>query len=227
MHSQVRIPVEPLSTISERPKWSSSLCDIPCPTHSKRYHICRTRSEGLPRDMATVLAMLHVSWRKVEVCCPRLRGYLRIVSVILSPDCCCSIPWATCSSTFGVACTVMIHPSLKARIVLVSILTSIGMVLCLLPFAKYQHVFLRVATSSAGAFGMVLSIATLANIPVWREAWSRLWTADGTGWGSSIEKGLSTVYCILLLLGCLCDWFLHRKLGENPDEARECVFRLP
>lgn len=134
--------------------------------------------------------------------------------------------WAAYSSTFGVACTVMIHPSLKARIVLVSVFTPIGLILCLLPLAKYQHAFLRVATSSAGAFGMVLSIATLANIPVWREVWSRLWIADAIGWGSSIEKGLSTVYCVLLLLGCLCDWFLHRKLGENPDEVREYVYRL-
>ena len=114
----------------------------------------------------------------------------------------------------------MIHPSLKARIVLVSIFTALGFVICLLPSAKYQHAFLRLATSSAGAFGVVLSIATLANIPVWREVWSRLWIAEANGWGSSIEKGLSTVYCVLLLFGCSCDWFLHRKLGENPDEVR-------
>ncbi|KAH9841345.1 uncharacterized protein C8Q71DRAFT_700444 [Rhodofomes roseus] len=121
-------------------------------------------------------------------------------------------------STFGVACAVMIHPSLMARIVLVSIFTPIGLILCLLPLAKYQHAFLRFATSSVGAFGVVLSVAILANIPVWREVWARLWIDNANGWGSSVEKGLSTVYCVLLLCGSACDWFLHRKLGENPDE---------
>ena len=177
--------------------------------------------------MATLLAVLHVSRRTVEVCCSGPRRNLRLVSALLHRRTYCSTVSAAYSSTFGVACTVMIHPPLKARIILVSIFTTIGLVLCLLPLAKYPHAFLRVATSSAGAFGMVLSIATMANISVWREVWSRLWLADASGWGSSIEKGLSTVYCILLLLGCLCDWFLHRKLGENPDEVRTCVSRLP
>ena len=212
---------------TERPTVSSSLGDIPCPAHPKRHHLCRTLSKVFPRDMAAVLTMLHVPRWAVEVCCSGPRRHIWIVSAFSHRECQCSSPCAVCSSTFGVACTVMIHPSLKARIVLVSIFTPIGLVLCLLPLARYQHAFLRVATSSAGAFGMVLSIAILADIPVWREVWSRLWIDDASGWGSSIEKGLSTVYCILLLLGCLCDWFLHRKLGENPDEVRTRALWFP
>ncbi|KZT64269.1 hypothetical protein DAEQUDRAFT_732827 [Daedalea quercina L-15889] len=149
-------------------------------------------------------------WLLSALCCMFLGGRWKYAALVLAG--------ISGYSTFGVACSVMIHPSLVARIVLVSIFTTIGLILCLLPLAKYQHAFLRVATSSAGAFGVVLSIATLADIPVWREVWERLWISDADGWGSSIEKGLSTVYCVFLLGGCACDWFLHRKLGENPAE---------
>jgi len=150
------------------------------------------------------------TWLLSSLVCMFLGGRFKYVAL--------SLAGITGYSTFGVACAVMIHPSLRARVVLVSIFTPIGLILCLLPIAKYQHAFLRFATSSAGAFGVVLSIATLANIPVWREVWDRLWTDDGSGWGSSVEKGLSTVYCVLLICGAAVDWFLHRRLGENPDE---------
>lgn len=66
---QVRSPLISSCNLVERSTASSPLGDIPCSAHPKRYHICRTRSEGFPRDMAAILAMLHVPWRTVEVCC--------------------------------------------------------------------------------------------------------------------------------------------------------------
>ncbi|GBE85279.1 hypothetical protein SCP_0704660 [Sparassis crispa] len=110
---------------------------------------------------------------------------------------------------------------------LTSILTLVGAVMCLMPLQKYQHAFLRVATSPVGAFGMTLSIVLFACISL-----ERLWISYGDGWNMSQEKGLSAAYCIFLLMGAACDWFLHNKLGENPDQKwdtylTECAATLP
>ena len=92
--------------------------------------------------------------------------------------------------------------------------------MCLLPIARTQHTFVRLAMSSVGAFGTVQSIALLANISSWIEVWGRLWLKDGSNWGNTQEKGLSAAFCLFVLAGIATDWFLRKKLGENPDEVR-------
>lgn len=91
--------------------------------------------------------------------------------------------------------------------------------MCLLPIPRTQHAFVRFGMASAGAFGTVQSIALLANISSWIEVWARLWTKDGSNWGTTQEKGLSAAFCLFALVGITTDWFLRRKLGENPDQA--------
>lgn len=131
----------------------------------------------------------------------------------------CQVVTRVYSCTLGLAICVIVHPSLLTRIILTSALALIGTVFCLLPLQRYQHVFVRIATSASGAFGVVTSVALLSSISAWSDVWQRLWVSDGDGWGTDAEKGLSAAYCLMLLSGTACDWFLRRKLGENPDEV--------
>ncbi|CCM06129.1 uncharacterized protein FIBRA_08378 [Fibroporia radiculosa] len=121
-------------------------------------------------------------------------------------------------SVLALAISVMLHPSLLFRIVLTSILLPIGSIAAILPLSRYQHVFIRFSTSSMGAFGIVISVALLAGVAAWSDVWERLWTSSSADWGTSAEKGLSTLYCVLLLAGTACNWFLRHKFGDNPDE---------
>ncbi|KAI0714087.1 hypothetical protein C8T65DRAFT_645461 [Cerioporus squamosus] len=121
-------------------------------------------------------------------------------------------------STFALAFAVIMHPSLLTRLILVAVFTLIGLVMCLLPIARTQHVFVRLAMASVGAFGTILAIALLAHILSWTEVWDRLWIKDGSLWGTTQEKGLSAAFCLFVLVGAASDWFLKKKLGENPDE---------
>lgn len=118
----------------------------------------------------------------------------------------------------ALAICVIVHPSLITRVALVSVFLLVGTVLCLLPLARYQHLFVRIGASASGAFGVVTCISLLVGISAWGNVWERLWVSDGAGWGTNAEKGLSAAYCLLFLSGTACDWFLRYKLGENPDE---------
>ncbi|KAJ7472228.1 hypothetical protein B0H11DRAFT_2282799 [Mycena galericulata] len=121
---------------------------------------------------------------------------------------------------FAIAVSVMIHPSLLARIILTAVIAPTVTLFVLLPIPNLQHSAVRFATASTGAFGVIVSIALLAKIPAWANVWERLWVAeDLTGtWGTTQEKGLSAGFCLFLGAGIACDWFLRRKFGECPDE---------
>ncbi|EIW59662.1 uncharacterized protein TRAVEDRAFT_167141 [Trametes versicolor FP-101664 SS1] len=121
-------------------------------------------------------------------------------------------------STLALALAVIVHPSLLTRHVLVAVFMPIGLLMCLLPIARTQHVFVRVGMASAGSFGTILAIALLAHLSAWSDVWGRLWIHDGSEWGTAKEKGLSAAFCLFLVVGTASDWFLKVKLGENPDE---------
>ncbi|KAF7368988.1 hypothetical protein MVEN_00225400 [Mycena venus] len=123
-------------------------------------------------------------------------------------------------SLFALAVSIIIHPSLLARVIITAVFTSASTLLVLLPIPRVQHWAVRFSTASTGAFGLILSIALLAHIPAWANVWERLWEAvDLTGtWGTGKEKGLSGGFCLFLAAGMACDWFLRRKFGECPDE---------
>lgn len=121
-------------------------------------------------------------------------------------------------STLSLALAVILHPSLLTRIILTVIITPSLTVLTFLPLRRFQHSFLRLSISSAGAFGVVLCIGLLAGVESWANVWERFWVAEGE-WGSSSEKGLSAAYCFLISCGMMCDWMLRHKFGENPDQV--------
>ncbi|TBU27061.1 hypothetical protein BD311DRAFT_724967 [Dichomitus squalens] len=145
---------------------------------------------------AIASALLSARWRIVTLAFAGIAGY----------------------STFALAFSVILHPSLLTRLILVAIFTPIGLIMCLLPIARTQHTFVRLAMASVGAFGTVQSIALLAHISSWIEVWDRLWLKDGSNWGTVQEKGISAAFCLFVLIGVTTDWLLKRKLGENPDE---------
>jgi len=120
--------------------------------------------------------------------------------------------------TLALAVSVLVHPSLLTRIVLTAILAPIGTSACLLIPHQYIRIPLRIATSSTGAFGTVFSIALFARISSWGGVWERYWIKDSIEWGTNTEKGLSAAYWVLLCLGIVSDWFIHSRIGENPDE---------
>ena len=115
--------------------------------------------------------------------------------------------------------SIMFHPSLLARRVLTAICVPIGTILCLVPVPKFSHAPLRIACAALGSFGVVVSTAILARIPSWGDPWRHYWSPSAVEWESSKEKALSAMYCVLLVIGVLCDWLLHRKVGGNPDQV--------
>ncbi|KAJ6551495.1 hypothetical protein B0H19DRAFT_1157919 [Mycena capillaripes] len=121
---------------------------------------------------------------------------------------------------FALAVSVIIHPSLLARIIITAVFAPTVALLVLLPIPRIQRTAIRFANASTGAFGVVLSVALLAHIPPWANVWERLWVAeDLTGtWGTIQEKGLSAGFFLFLAAGMACDWLLNRKFGECPDE---------
>jgi hypothetical protein len=115
--------------------------------------------------------------------------------------------------------SVIIHPTLIARVILVVVFLPIFTVFVLLPIHRCQRGFIRTAMSASGSFGVILSIALLAKVSAWSNVWERLWVSDSIEWGTPQEKGLSTGFCLFLCAGTACDWFLKFRLGENPDQV--------
>ncbi|KAL1744732.1 hypothetical protein HDZ31DRAFT_74032 [Schizophyllum fasciatum] len=124
----------------------------------------------------------------------------------------------TGGALFALGISVIIHPNLLTRIVLAAVLVPLSTVLALLPFARTQRPIMRLCTAATGAFGMVVTIAILADIPAWANVWQRLVQRDNVEWGTGKEQGLSAAFGILVVLGMASDLLLRRKLGECPDE---------
>ncbi|KAM6497588.1 hypothetical protein JOM56_005536 [Amanita muscaria] len=82
------------------------------------------------------------------------------------------------------------------------------------------HIFLRITTSTTGAFSFLLAVSLLPNppLPSWPNAYSRLYISDGSGWGTTQEKGLVAAWFFFAALGFIEDWALKHWLGQNPDE---------
>jgi hypothetical protein len=188
-------------------------------------------------------SQLRALW-KVQDCHHCVRKHLRRVSPfdffyrIRSYD-------ATSALT-SLALSVMLHPPLTGRRVLLVILTILIAIptifVCIvsphismtqnnaflvhLPYLV--HPLLRFCTASAGSFGLVLSIALLLKPPAasWANVWDRLWVSNGVGWGSSQEKGLTAAWTFFTCLGIVEDWALRRWLGEDPDEVKQFLLFL-
>ena len=123
------------------------------------------------------------------------------------------------SSTLAVFIFVVTHPTMLARVILLGVLTSVLVILALIPIPVVRHGAVRMGGASLGAFGVVLGSSVLAKATSWENVWERLWVSSSTDWGTSQEKGLSAAYAVLVCVGVVTDWALKRKLGENPDEV--------
>ena len=204
---------------------SSPSHHLPRPPRPQCLRLQAARPWVFPRRMAALCYCLCNTCRSLAICCPHICRHRRIVRPLPTSSCCPTLILLRCSSTFALAFAVIFHPSLLARHILVAVFTPIGLIMCLLPIARTQHTFVRLAMASVGAFGTVHSIALLAHITPWTEVWDRLWIKDGSNWGTSKEQGLSAAYCLFVLLGIATDIFLRKKLGENPDEV--CCDSIP
>lgn len=123
---------------------------------------------------------------------------------------------------FAMTLSVMLHPSLITRQIFVALFASLATIMSLLPIPRTQHGALRFASASAGSFGVVVSITLLAHKSSWQNVWERLWlpASVDNDWGTGVEHGFTVLACLLLILGIVCDWLLHTKVGENPEEVR-------
>ncbi|CAE6442429.1 unnamed protein product [Rhizoctonia solani] len=134
----------------------------------------------------------------------------------------------------GIILAISLHPSLLARLVLTLIATVVLTGGALFPFPVMRHVSLRIATSSAGAVGIINacsilgSSATNNKLSSWENVWLHLFLLHDSDsaelqWGTGRSKGLTAACCFLWMIGAACDWYLKRRFGEDPDEAWDSV----
>ncbi|KAF5376805.1 hypothetical protein D9757_008905 [Collybiopsis confluens] len=133
--------------------------------------------------------------------------------------------------TFALGVSIIIHPNLRTRVVLVSVIVTllsvaVGCCSFIPALRSFKHPLIRFSTSAVGAFGVTMSISLLSSTASsWSSPYSHLYldTSPVTApssleWGTPAEKGFSVLFCVLLLLGTTCDWALWKKFGECPDE---------
>jgi hypothetical protein len=113
---------------------------------------------------------------------------------------------------------VIFTPALLARTILTVVFAVLLPVCCLIPVPALQHGALRFSSALIGSFGVIVAGALLGGVPSWADIWTRLWVEKSEQWGNGQEKGLSAAMSLLCVLGVICDWFLKRKFGENPDQ---------
>ncbi|KAK7054484.1 hypothetical protein VNI00_003682 [Paramarasmius palmivorus] len=118
---------------------------------------------------------------------------------------------------FSLFLAVILHPALLTRQIFVAIILPILLLFTLLPLVRTQHGALRFSASSAGAFGVIVSIALMCRITSWGDIWSRLWV-EFPEVGDGKERGLSAGYALFLIFGVVCDFMLNKVFGECPDE---------
>ncbi|KAF9046313.1 hypothetical protein BJ165DRAFT_1527423 [Panaeolus papilionaceus] len=132
--------------------------------------------------------------------------------------------------SIALSLSVITHPSLPARQILIIIFAVLMPILTMLalfiPRLRYRflHPLLRTCSASAGSFSLIISIALLITPKEesWANIWERLFLRDGPitrpGWGNGREKGLSAAWAVFWVVGAGVDWALSRWIGECPDE---------
>ncbi|KAG9118760.1 hypothetical protein FRC07_006563, partial [Ceratobasidium sp. 392] len=129
----------------------------------------------------------------------------------------------------GLLLAIALHPSLLTRYILTIICVILLTVGILLPYPHVRHTCMRIGTSSAGAVGVINACAIIGStsdpkLASWACAWLHLVLPHDSDaaelqWYSGKSKGLTAAACFLWMLGAACDWWLKRRVGENPDEA--------
>ncbi|KAG9094091.1 hypothetical protein FRC06_011166 [Ceratobasidium sp. 370] len=133
----------------------------------------------------------------------------------------------------GLLLAISLHPSLLARYILTIICTILLTIGVLLPHTVIRHTALRIGISAAGAVGVINTCAILgssadAKLASWASAWLHLVLPHDSDtaelqWGSGKAKGLTAAAFFLWMIGAACDWWLKRRVGEDPDEAWDNV----
>ncbi|KAH7103294.1 hypothetical protein BKA62DRAFT_828489 [Auriculariales sp. MPI-PUGE-AT-0066] len=121
-------------------------------------------------------------------------------------------------AALSLGATILIHPPLLARRILLAIFIPILTAAVLIPTPRIRRPAMRFAAACAGAFGITLGGAVVGALPGWANVWDRLWMAQSVEWGGKVENGLSAMFWILCILGTASNWFLRRQFGENPDQ---------
>lgn len=130
----------------------------------------------------------------------------------------------------GLILSISLHPTLLARLILTLIFIIFLTIGTLLPYPRIQHISLRIGTSAAGAAGIINACAILGStatdtkLASWANAWLHfvlLHDSDSAElqWGTGKAKGLTAAAYFLWMVGAACDWWLKRRVGEDPDEA--------
>jgi hypothetical protein len=118
--------------------------------------------------------------------------------------------------TLALSVSIMTHPPLIARYILLVLLEAAFLVFFIMP--KTRHIALRVALASTGAFAVVQSISILCSFDGWSVPFERLYVSDGINWGTTQEHGMTALVAVLFAIGCGSDWLCKGRFGEDPDQ---------
>ncbi|QRV77479.1 hypothetical protein RhiJN_05494 [Ceratobasidium sp. AG-Ba] len=133
----------------------------------------------------------------------------------------------------GLLLAISLHPSLLARYILTVVCIILVTTGGLAPYPRVRHTSLRVGTSAAGAVGIINACAILGGpsntkLASWSSAWLHLVLPHDSDtaelqWDAGKSKGLTAAAFFLWMIGAACDWWLRRRIGEDPDEAWDGV----
>jgi hypothetical protein len=128
-----------------------------------------------------------------------------------------------CRGATALILSVIVHPSLLTRLVLLLLFAIIFLLGTFLPICsgRLQPWFVRMSAALAGSTTLIISIALLQRIDGWAHALLRFVILNENSWGGSKEEGLSAAVVLFSLIGVASNWFLSRKFGRNPSEVRQ------
>ena len=128
-----------------------------------------------------------------------------------------------CRGAAALLLSVIVHPSLITRLVLLLLFAIIFLLGIFLPIrnGRLQAWFVRISAAFAGSTTLIIAIALLQRIDGWAHALLRFVILSENSWGGSKERGLSAAVVLFSVIGVASNWFLSRKFGRNPSEVRQ------
>lgn len=115
--------------------------------------------------------------------------------------------------------SVVFHPSLLTRLVLLAIIVITFITFSFVPFPRCQRLTTRITSALTGSVGTIMAICIFCGVSSWGDVWLRLVVKTEANWEGGQEQGLSAATCLLFVVGCASDWALKWKFGEDPDKV--------